>query len=599
MRQSPASKESLDPATSLTRRAWPRQNEPPEQVIDVPRRYRRRQGRQGRWPALWHGGEVILGLAIPVALYAAPATLAALVIGGAIPAGGVPVEVVLAAALVAAWPGGAVLHAAAGALTALLLLTALDAATQAVLGRPFLLVFDLPLAASAAEFVAETYGIAVAIFAAGAAFGVLLSYGLIAFGLGRVRGAAQRGGWMARALVLLACGAILAMQLGHRIAPDRVEPVRFVSDRSVRTLVSQARAVAVRLAHQSSYRAPVEAPARPPVGLGGADVLLFFLESYGRSSIGDPRYGATIVPSLRGVEDVLRARGFSAVSGWLESPTLGGQSWLAHASLLSGLRVDSEFRYRLLLSGERRTLVGDFAAAGYRAVLLAPAIDRPWPEVAFYGFDRTYFSRDMGYAGPRYGWVTMPDQYTLAFLDRAERRRQTGGPPLFAVTVLISGHAPWTPVAEVVEDWSDIGDGRIFAAWADRGEPPQSVWRDPEKVRRQYAHATGYVIDVLGSYFRQFGDDRRTLVLLLGDHQPGPIVSGTGAGLDVPIHAVSNDPDLLRPFKEWGFVDGMVPAPDGAARPMEAFRDRFLASFASEGEEKMASEEGDAAAQGE
>lgn len=584
--------------TSLARRARPRQNEPPEQGIDVPRRYRRRRGRRGRWPALWHGGGLILGLAIPIGLFAAPATLAALVIGGAIPAGGIPVEVILAAALVTAWPGGLALHMAAAALSALLLLTALDAATQAVLGRSFLLAFDLPLAASAAEFVDETYGIAAAIFAAGAALGALLAYGLIAFGLGRIRGAAQRGGWTVRAPVLLACGAILAMQLGHRIAPDRVEPVRFVSDRSAQTLVSQARAIAVRLADHSFYRAPAEVPARPPVGLGGADVLLFFLESYGRSSIEDPRYGPAVVASLRGVEDVLHAQGFSAVSGWLESPTLGGQSWLAHASLLSGLRVDSEFRYRLLLSGERRTLVGDFAAAGYRAVLLAPAIDRPWPEVAFYGFDRTYFSWDMGYAGPRYGWVTMPDQYTLAFLDRAERRRRTGGPPLFAVTVLISGHAPWTPVAEVVEDWSDIGDGRIFAAWVNRGEPPQTVWRDPEKVRRQYVRATDYVIDVLGSYFRQFGDDRRTLVLLLGDHQPGPIVSGTGAGLDVPIHAVSNDPDLLRPFREWGFVDGMVPAPDGGARPMEAFRDRFLTSFASEGEKKMASEARDAAVQG-
>jgi hypothetical protein len=310
--------------------------------------------------------------------------------------------------------------------------------------------------------------------------------------------------------------------------------------------------------------------------LGGADVLVFFVESYGRSSLEDPPYAATVVPALRRLERTLAGHGLSAASGWLESPTLGGQSWLAHATLLSGLRIDNQLRYGLLLSGDRATLVDDFNAAGYRTVLVAPAINRPWPEVAFYGFDRTYFSWDMGYAGPAFSWVTMPDQYTLQVLDRTERRADAA--PLLAVAALISSHAPWTPIPEVVEDWSAIGDGRIFAALPGRGGPPEVVWRDREGIRRQYSLSIAYVIGVLESYFAR-PNVRETLAILVGDHQPGPIISGRDASRDVPIHVIGRDPDLLAPFREWGFVEGILPAADGGSEPMEAFRGWFLGAF--------------------
>jgi hypothetical protein len=521
--------------------------------------------------------------------------MAMMVIGGSgMPALTVPFEIVVAAGLLALCPSGegragrGIRYAASGILILLLALRALDAAMQAVLGRAFLLAFDLPLVAAAAEFVAETYGNAVAVSAvAVVTVSVLAACGLILFCLGRIQDAMRRG-WAMRTMILLVSSTVIGIQFAHWVASDRVVPFGIVSDESVRDLRSEARAITVRLADQSVYREAGALSPRPPVGLGGADVLVFLLESYGRSSIEDPRYGSTIVPSLRGMEDALRDRGFAMASGWLESPTFGGQSWLAHSSLLSGLWVDNQYRYRLLLSGKRPTLVRDFAAAGYRTVLLEPEISRPWPEAKYYGFDRTYFSWDMGYAGPPYDWVTMPDQYTLAFLDRAVRQRPRSAPPLFAMTVLVSSHAPWTPVAELVDDWSAIGDGRIFAAWAHRGEPPEVVWRDPRKVRRQYTRAMDYVIEVLGSYFRRFGAERRVLAILVGDHQPGPIISGATAGHDVPIHVLSNDPTLLRAFRDWGFTDGMVPAPDAPSRRMDSFRDWFLDSFSGQEDRPVA-----------
>jgi hypothetical protein len=130
----------------------------------------------------------------------------------------------------------------------------------------------------------------------------------------------------------------------------------------------------------------------------------------------------------------------------------------------------------------------------------------------------------------------------------------------------------------VLEDWSTIGDGSVFSEWAEDGDPPEVVWRDPERVREQYARALDYVLRVLASYAANFVD-QNTLLIMVGDHQPAPLITGEGASRDVPIHLISGDPELLAPFEAWGFTPGMRPEPGTAPRPMDGFRDFFLDAF--------------------
>jgi hypothetical protein len=301
-----------------------------------------------------------------------------------------------------------------------------------------------------------------------------------------------------------------------------------------------------------------------------------FVESYGRSALEGRRYAERLLPTLATFDERLAERGLHAVSAWLTSPTVGGQSWLAHGTLESGLWLADQALYEALMHSERLTLTRAFSQAGYRTVALKPAITRPWPEGERLGFARNYAAADLGYAGKPYNWVTMPDQYTLSVLERTER---TGADrPLFVEVSLISSHAPWTPVAPVLEDWSAIGDGSVFSRWADDGDPPEVVWRDPERVREQYTRAVDYVLGVLGSYAANFVDER-TLLIMVGDHQPAPLITGEGATRDVPIHVISGDPALLEPFEAWGFTPGMRPAANAPAKPMDAFRDFFLEAF--------------------
>jgi hypothetical protein len=451
-----------------------------------------------------------------------------------------------------------------------------DLLIRASLARPLNPLLDLHLAPSLVSLLTGTLG---------GVLGWLVLAGLAALpplaawlgmrALAVVQRLLRRGRWRAAALALAALAAIVAVgQAGEE---------RWVTLRAGRTLVEQAQqAQAMAAAHLAFRRAAREDRFEDlPAGalltdLEGVDVLLMFVESYGRSALEQERYADLLLPRLDEVAARLAGAGLSAASGWLTSPTVGGQSWLAHATLESGLWIDDQRLYDRLLTSERLTLTRAFARAGWRTVAVKPAITLPWPEGERLGYDRIYAADDLGYAGLPYNWVTMPDQYTLSALERRERQQRAR--PLFAEVSLISSHAPWTPIAPVLEDWDAIGDGAVFSRWAEAGDPPEVVWRDPERVRQQYALALDYVLGVAGSYAARYVDER-TLLILVGDHQPAPLVTGEGASRDVPIHVISGDPSLLEPFLAQGFAPGMRPRHGQQAERMDRFRDRFLAAF--------------------
>jgi hypothetical protein len=314
--------------------------------------------------------------------------------------------------------------------------------------------------------------------------------------------------------------------------------------------------------------------------LGGRDVILAFVESYGTTALDDPRYGPVIHPRLQDMERRMEQAGLHLATGALVAPSQGGQSWLGHGSVLSGLWLHNQMRYDLLLGSERETLVDDFEAAGYRTAALMPAITLPWPEGDRFGYEEIYAFKDIGYEGPPLNWVTMPDQFTWSFLERSIRR-PSDGRPLFAELGLISSHAPWTPILPVLDDWDSIGNGAVFEPWGDAGERPEDLWRDSDRVRKHYALSIEYALHAATAYAEQYVDSTM-LLIVLGDHQPAPLITGDGAPRTVPVHVVSADGDLLAPFLDWGFVPGAVPAPEGVPERMDAFRDWFVRTYSDD-----------------
>ena len=202
-------------------------------------------------------------------------------------------------------------------------------------------------------------------------------------------------------------------------------------------------------------------------GLRGKDVLLVFVESYGKLAV----EGSSFSPGIDAVLDAgtrqLAAAGFSARSGWLTSSTFGGGSWLAHATLQSGTWIDSPGRYDELVESNRLTLTKAFGRAGWRTVADVPSNTRDWPEgTSFYHYDAIYDRRNVGYRGPKYGFASMPDQYVLLALQRLELAKPHRR-PIFAEVDLVSSHTPWTRIPPLIA-WSRVGDGSIFNRLPDR-----------------------------------------------------------------------------------------------------------------------------------
>jgi hypothetical protein len=501
-------------------------------------------------------------------------------------------EVVLLLALLALVPplrqgrSARLLRYGIGLATALVVLLSIaELLIRSTLARPLNPLLDLHLAASLVHLLTGTLGGVLGWLALAGLMALPVVAGIV--GTQATRVAQRLLGQRRWRLTTLAGAALAAAGLAwQQAAPQGLEGRGLVSFRASATLAEQwRRGRAMALAAAEFERATrtdrfADLPAQTLLAqLAGVDVLLMFIESYGRSALEQERYATALRPRLETFAGHLDAAGLSAASGYLTSPTVGGQSWLAHGTLESGLWLDHQLLYDLLLTSERLTLTRAFAQAGHRTVALKPAITLPWPEGLRLGFAKIYAAADLGYAGLPYNWVTMPDQYTLSVLER--RERGPGGPPLFAEVSLISSHAPWTPIPPVLEEWDEIGDGRVFSQWAEMGDAPEVVWRDPERVRRQYALALDYVLGVLDAYARRFVD-RRTLLLLVGDHQPAPLITGEGASRDVPIHVISGAPELIEPFLDWGFAPGMLPPDRGEPKRMDAFRDWFLAAFSGQ-----------------
>jgi hypothetical protein len=476
-------------------------------------------------------------------------------------------------------PVAVLLGVALGLLTVLKIV---DVGFSTALDRPFDPVFDWRLFQDAFGFVTGSVGrgaaIGVAIGAAllAVALPVLLTLSVLRLSraLARHRTAATRAvavlapAWVACALA----GAQLVA--GVPVASQGAAALAYHNAWQVGADVHDQR----EFTHQLTVDAFRNTPGDELLtALRGKDVVISFVESYGRDAIENPEFAPRIGAVLDDGNRRIASAGFGARSAFLTSPTYGGGSWLAQSTLFSGLWIDNQQRYRDFVSSDRFTLANAFKRAGWRTVGVMPGVTEDWTEGALYGYDRVYDSRTLGYRGPKFSWATMPDQYTLSAFERDERATAGRG-RLMAEIPLVSSHAPWSPLPRLVP-WADVGDGSVFNSMSGPGDLPQAILtRDPAVVRAGYRDSIEYSLDTLVSYLETHGDNDLVLVFL-GDHQPSPVVTGQGASRDVPITIVTRDRAVLDRISGWGWQDGLKPDPRAPVWQMDAFRDRFLTAF--------------------
>ncbi len=385
------------------------------------------------------------------------------------------------------------------------------------------------------------------------------AWGGIAAGAGRPAARRALGG---------AAGAVLLLglaQWGGVETPGGVrvaEPVSPAFARELGELAYEASGAGLRdLGPPPAMRSDLSRVA-------GADVFVVFLESYGAVSWDRGAFAEALAPARRGFEAAVAETGRRTASAFVESTTFGGESWLAHISLLSGTEVRDPAANVRLMAQERDTLVKVFGRGGYRTVAIMPGLLVGWPEGAFYGFDEIYDHARLDYRGPPFGWWDVNDQYSLARVDAAEiapaDRR-----PAFVFFATITTHAPFVPAPPYQADWARVlSDDPYDADDLDRA---WSAWADWTNLGPSYLEAMRYAFANVGGYLR-LRADRDLVMVLVGDHQPPALVSGVGASWEVPVHVVASRGALIdRLVEGHGFAPGLAPR-----RPVVARMDGLL-----------------------
>nr|WP_247683788.1 sulfatase-like hydrolase/transferase [Micromonospora sp. D93] len=491
----------------------------------------------------------------------------------------IPLEALLVVALLLALPsrGSRLVATLAGVALGLLgLLKLLDLGFSASLSRAFDPVLDWALVDEGFAFLSESYG-------RPAAIGAAITLAVVVVGL--------------PTLVTLSMRRLRRLVVRHRTGTTRIVAalvvvwvacaafnVRVVegvpvADTSATTLANgHGFQVRLRLDDRETFGALIEADRfgdtpgdQLLTALRGKNVVVAFVESYGRDAVQDPEFAPQVGAVLDRGTSELGAAGFAAQSGFLTSPTFGGGSWLAHDTLLSGLWIDNDQRHRTLLASDRMTLNGAFRRANWQTVGVMPAVTKAWPEGSFFGYDRFYNAKTLAYRGPKFSFGTPPDQYTLASWQRLEQAKRDGN--VMTELALVSSHAPWTPVPPLL-DWADVGDGAVYRA-AGRSDDKR---RNTTQIRADYRKSIEYTLGALTSYVRTYGDDDLVFIFL-GDHQPAAVVTGENASRDVPISIITRDRAVLDRISGWGWQDGLKPGPEAPVWRMDAFRDRFLTAF--------------------
>jgi hypothetical protein len=495
-----------------------------------------------------------------------------------------PVEALVGAAVLL------VLHARArrpvalvgGALLGLLtVLKILDIGFSAVLARPFDPVLDWALLDDGLGFLGSSTGPAGQVAAVAAAIGVTIALlVLVTLAVGRLARVTVRHPRPAtRALAVLTPIWVACAVLGAQLVPG----VPIASAAAAIAAEQRAVQVPASLLDQQAFTAALttdpfhDVPADQLLtALRGKDVVLAFVESYGRSALEQPGLAGPVTAALDAGNAQLASAGFASRSGFVTSPVAGGSSWLAHATMLSGLRVANQARHDALMASDRLTLVSAFAKANWRTVAVMPGTTGEWPEARFYGHQHVYDFPALGYRGPDLGWASVPDQYSMSAFEHMEHG-QPDRPPLLAEIALASSHAPW-PLIPPVIGWDQVGDGSVFQTFA-TGEPRDAVWaKGTDAVHSAYSRSIAYSLETLTSWVQTAGDDN-TVLIVLGDHQAAPMIIGPDAGYDVPISIITRDQGVLDRVAEWGWENGLRPGPQAPVWPMEDFRDRFLTTF--------------------
>lgn len=304
--------------------------------------------------------------------------------------------------------------------------------------------------------------------------------------------------------------------------------------------------------------------------LADHDVILIFVESYGRSYLDNKVFSQSASAAIEQFEEDLKKSSAHVRSFWINAPVTGGQSWLSHTTLHSGVTIEKQSDYMQLISSNLPSLARLFNDAGWTSIGLIPGIQFEWPEGSWYGFDQLSTYRDFNYQGKRFGYITVPDQFTLAHLEQLAKQSNES---IMATVALLSSHAPWSEVPKKLA-WSSLGDGSVFDG-SNRYYRHENLL-NIASLKQYYAKSIRYSLQVIGDFISRYNRD--ALFIVIGDHEPAALIGGLGNSGAVPAHFISRNKTLLSKLPTTGAYT-VMPSSESPPINMAEIRNLFIAAY--------------------
>ncbi len=367
--------------------------------------------------------------------------------------------------------------------------------------------------------------------------------------------------------VLALAGALLIL-----ILPGQSPLIRVARDayRTLRVREPPAQAAPPDAGQAPTGSASDRSPAAAPTpGLRDADLHLIVVESYGATLLQRPEYHRPMQTLYAELERELAGAGYTVLSGTVQSPAFGGRSWLADATLLTGIQIADQLTYDRLAAGEEPArLLALAGGLGYHRVYAAPGTRTAPEEWRWaYPFDRYLLRYDFEYTGPFISFGALPDQYLL---DYAARTALLPDQKDFALYLLVSSHVPFEVIPVYREAWDFTRAGLEFE---DEGALRrfENNWLGGTELAEGYLAGINYSLrSSVGLFTRRL--QGLNLGLIVGDHQPRKPVSHAGADYQVPFHLILPrnlyTEDLAAVLAERKLIPGFEPHPDPAAPDM-------------------------------
>ena len=461
-------------------------------------------------------------------------------------------------------PGGILVLAVGAVLGVITVVKLLDMGFLAALNRPFDPLSDWSYIGPGISVLADSIGrlgaVSAVVVAGFVIVGVAVAVPMAVRRLTRLaardRVAASR--FVAAFAVVWLVGAVVGLQIapGAPIASADAAQRAYAEVGQIRAGIRDQAEFEAAIADDPTAATPA---SELLAGLRGKDVIFAFVESYGRVALQDPAVVARrahrarcrhetpdgrrvlVTQRVSHLADVRRhqlARARDACSPGSGSIPSGGttSSWRAIASR-SAARSSAR--------------AGAPSPTRRRTTRTGPSRRRST------GYDQVYDSGNVGYRGPKFGFATIPDQYTLAAFQRAELA-PADRRPVMAEIDLLTSHTPWAPLPSFV-DWAHLGDGSVYAGMPEQAASVEEVWADGEPGPGRVRPVDRVHADRLISFVETYGNDDLVLVVV-GDHQPAPIVSGPDAGHDVPIADRRPGSGGLRADRRMGLAGRPAPA---------------------------------------